>query len=116
MPRRPGRSAAAAERLHYQPSASASSLRTDRSMIIGVLVPNLANPVFLPFLRAVEHEAQRFGYAVMVADTQQSTEIEHRQLDRLSAQRIDALIMAGRPAILNVSAASATPASPWPTR
>ena len=87
----------AAERLDYQPSASASSLRTDRSMIIGVLVPNLANPVFLPFLRAVEHQAQRFGYAVMVADTQQSTEIEHRQLDRLSAQRIDALIMAGRP-------------------
>jgi LacI family transcriptional regulator len=87
----------AAKRLNYQPSASASSLRTDRSMIIGVLVPNLANPVFLPFLRAVEHQAQRFGYAVMVADTQQSTEIEHRQLDRLSAQRIDALIMAGRP-------------------
>jgi LacI family transcriptional regulator len=87
----------AAERLDYQPSASASSLRTDRSMIIGVLVPNLANPVFLPFLRAVEHQAQRHGYAVMVADTQQSTEIERRQLDRLSAQRIDALIMAGRP-------------------
>ncbi len=87
---------AAAERLGYSPSVSASSLRTDRSMIIGVLVPNLANPVFLPFLRAVEHLAQQHGYAVIVADAQRSPEVERRQLDRLSAQRIDALVVAGR--------------------
>jgi len=66
-------------------------------MIIGVLVPNLSNPVFLPFLRAVEHRAQRHGYAVIVADAQRSPEVERRQLDRLSAQRIDALVVAGRP-------------------
>jgi DNA-binding LacI/PurR family transcriptional regulator len=87
----------AAERLGYSPSTSASSLRTERSMIIGVLVPNLANPVFLPFLRAVEHVAQQHGYAVIVADTQRSPEVERRQLDRLSAQRVDALVVAGRP-------------------
>lgn len=87
---------AAAERLHYSPSASASSLRTDRSMTIGVLVPTLANPVFLPFLRAVEHQAQAHGYAVIVADAQHSPEVEHRQLDRLASQRVDALIVAGR--------------------
>jgi LacI family transcriptional regulator len=88
---------AAAQRLGYSPSASASSLRTERSMIIGVLVPNLANPVFLPFLRSVEHQAQQHGYAVIVADAQRSPEVERRQLDRLSAQRIDALVVAGRP-------------------
>jgi LacI family transcriptional regulator len=66
-------------------------------MMIGVLVPNLANPVFLPFLRAVEHTAQPLGYAVVVADTQNSTRIERQQLDRLIAQGIDGLVMAGRP-------------------
>ncbi len=86
----------AAQRLGYSPSASASSLRTDRSMIIGVMVPNLANPVFLPFLRAVEHLAQQHGYAVIVADTQRSAEVERRQLERLTAQRVDALVVAGR--------------------
>ena len=87
----------AAAELGYAASASARSLRTERSMIIGVLVPNLSNPVFLPFLRAVEHGAQRHGYAVIVADAQRSPEVERRQLDRLSAQRIDALVVAGRP-------------------
>jgi LacI family transcriptional regulator len=88
---------AAAQRLGYSASASARTLRTERSMIIGVLVPNLANPVFLPFLRAVEHLAQQHDYAVIVADAQRSPEVERRQLDRLSAQRIDALVVAGRP-------------------
>ena len=88
---------AAVRELDYLPNASASSLRTDRSMMIGVLVPNLANPVFLPFLRAVEHTAQPLGYAVVVADTQNSTRIERQQLDRLIAQGIDGLVMAGRP-------------------
>jgi LacI family transcriptional regulator len=86
----------AAERLGYSPSAPASSLRTERSMIIGVLIPNLGNPVYLPFLRSVEHLAQQHGYAVIVADTQRSPEVERRQLERLSAQRIDALVVAGR--------------------
>ncbi|MGH9080893.1 MAG: LacI family DNA-binding transcriptional regulator [Acidimicrobiales bacterium] len=88
----------AARRLHYLPNASASSLRTDRSMIIGVLVPNLGNPVYLPFLRAVEQTTQAYGYSVIVADTGRSPETERHQLDRLAAQRTDALIMAGRPA------------------
>jgi DNA-binding LacI/PurR family transcriptional regulator len=86
----------AAEKLDYLPNASASSLRTDRSMIIGVLVPHLGNPVFLPFLRAVERLAQPHGYSVIVADTQQSAEVETGQLDRLRAQGVDGLIMAGR--------------------
>ncbi len=87
----------AARRLHYLPNASASTLRTDRSMIIGVLVPNLGNPVYLPFLRAVEQTTRAYGYSVIVADTGRSRETEHRQLDRLAAQRTDALVMAGRP-------------------
>jgi DNA-binding LacI/PurR family transcriptional regulator len=86
----------AASKLDYLPNASASSLRTDRSMIIGVLVPHLGNPVFLPFLRAVERNAQQHGYAVIVADTQHSADVEMRQLDRLRAQGVDGLIMAGR--------------------
>jgi LacI family transcriptional regulator len=87
----------AASKLDYLPNASASSLRTDRSLIIGVLVPDLGNPVFLPFLRAVERNAQQHGYAVIVADTQHSAEVEMRQLNRLRAQGVDGLILAGRP-------------------
>ena len=83
-------------RLRYQPDASARGLRRSRSMMIGVFVPDLANPVFVPFLRAVQHVAQAHDYAVLVVDGQRSPQVERRALDRLAAQRVDALILAGR--------------------
>jgi LacI family transcriptional regulator len=86
---------AAAHRLHYQPSAAARSLRTERTLIVGVLVPDLGNPVFVPFLRAVQRVAQASDYAVMVVDAQRSPAVERRALDRLTAQGVDALILAG---------------------
>jgi DNA-binding LacI/PurR family transcriptional regulator len=84
-----------AQRLHYVPDASARSLRVARTMMMGVLVPDLANPVFVPFLRGVQHVAQARGYAVLVVDAQRSVEVERRALDRLVAQRVDALVLAG---------------------
>ncbi|HXQ18848.1 MAG TPA: LacI family DNA-binding transcriptional regulator [Acidimicrobiales bacterium] len=88
---------AAAERLHYQPSAAARGLRTTRTMIVGVLVPNLANPTVVPFLRGVQVVAQAQGYAVLVADGQRSAAVERSQLDRLYAQRVDALVLPSPP-------------------
>jgi DNA-binding LacI/PurR family transcriptional regulator len=64
-------------------------------MMIGVLVPDLANPVFVPFLRGVQHVAQSHGYVVLVVDAQRSAEIERRALDRLQTQGADLLLLAG---------------------
>jgi len=89
------RVAAVVERLGYLPSASARSLRTSRTMIIGVLVPDLANPVFIPFLRGVQQVAQAEGYSVLVVDGQRSAAVERLALDRLAEQRVDALVLAG---------------------
>ncbi len=83
------------ERLHYLPSVSARSLRNAPTMLIGVVVPDLANPTFVTFLRGVEHVAQAHGYAVLVVDAQRSSEVERLALDRLLAQRVDALVLAG---------------------
>ena len=85
-----------AERLSYQPSAAARSLRTRRTMIIGVLVPDLANPVWVAFLRGVEHVAESRGYSVLVIDARRSAAVERRALGRLRAQGVDALVHAGR--------------------
>lgn len=83
------------ERLGYRPSASARSLRTSRSMIIGVLLPDLANPVFVPFLRGVQQVAQAQGYSVLVVDAQRRADIERLALERLAEQRVDGLVLAG---------------------
>ncbi len=86
-----------ADRLHYVPTASARSLRNNTTMVIGVLVPDLANPVFVPFLRGVQRVAQAHGYAVLVVDAQRSAKVERRAVDVLHAQQVAALVLAGSP-------------------
>jgi LacI family transcriptional regulator len=83
--------------LHYVPTASARSLRNNATRIIGVLVPDLANPVFVPFLRGVQHVAQSRGYAVLVVDAQRSRKVERRAVDVLHAHQVAALVLAGSP-------------------
>jgi LacI family transcriptional regulator len=85
----------AAARLDYLPRAAAQSLRTTRTMTVGVLVPDLSNPVFVPFLRGVQHAAQSLGYSVIVVDGQRSADVEREAITRLRAQRVDALVLAG---------------------
>ncbi len=83
------------DRLQYVPSAPARSLRKARSMLLGVVVPDLANPVFLPLLRGVHAVGQANGYSVVVVDAQRSDAVERLALERLVAQRIDGLLLVG---------------------
>ena len=84
---------AASSALGYQPSLRARGLRQSRTMTIGVAVADLGNPVFLEYLRGVEHTAGRAGYAVTICDGQASSEVQGRQLGRLFADRADGLLV-----------------------
>ena len=44
----------AADKLGYQPNPIARGLKTNRSYTIGVLIPDLTNPLFPPILRGIE--------------------------------------------------------------
>jgi DNA-binding LacI/PurR family transcriptional regulator len=86
----------AAERLQYQPDATARALRRRRSTTIGILVPDLTNPVNLSFIRGVQHVAQPCGYAVMIGDAQRDRDIERRQIELFESQRVAGVLVAGQ--------------------
>jgi len=85
----------AAIRLEYRPNQRARGLRRAESRVIGVLVPDLANPVFLPFLRGVESTARERGYVVLIADAQRSDAITGDALERFFDQGVDGLVLGG---------------------
>ena len=51
---------AAAEELGYRPNPMARGLKTNRSFTIGVLVPDLTNPLFPPIVRGIEPPQELF--------------------------------------------------------
>ena len=47
--------------LDYSPNAAARSLRTNRTRTIGIVVPDITNPVFPPIIRGIEDAAGDAG-------------------------------------------------------
>ncbi|MFI0483551.1 LacI family DNA-binding transcriptional regulator [Actinomadura sp. 9N215] len=84
----------AAEELDYRPNAMARGLKTSRSMSVGLLVPDLTNPLFPPIARGVEDVLAGAGYTTLIANTDNDDERQSRQLAALRARQVDGLILA----------------------
>jgi LacI family transcriptional regulator len=83
-----------ARRLGYRRDTLAASLRTGRSRLVGVLLPDLANPVFAPILGGIEGELAAHGYSALVAHAPTDQERQIGIVEQLIARRVDGLILA----------------------
>jgi LacI family transcriptional regulator len=81
-------------RLDYTPNAAAHSLRTNRTRTIGVVVPDITNPVFPPIIRGIEDGLGKRGYFAILANTDGRTDQEAEVADLLRARGVDGLILA----------------------
>ncbi len=59
----------AVKSLRYHPNLQARSLAGGKSQTLGMIVSNLENPFFLDIFCALESDAHRHGYEVLVANT-----------------------------------------------
>jgi len=84
----------AAEQLGYRPNAVARSLRTARSSSIGVVVPDLTNPLFPPIVRGIEAAFAPHGYVLLIVNTDNNPAQEAQLVASLQARSIDGLILA----------------------
>jgi LacI family transcriptional regulator len=84
----------AAERLGYRPDTVAASLRSGRSNMVGIIVPDIANPVFSPIISGLESVLSARGYALIVADPQPRRSGDDDIIQRLVARRVDGLVLA----------------------
>jgi LacI family transcriptional regulator len=84
----------AARALGYSPDPTARSLRTRRSGVVGVVVPDLTNPVLPPMVRALEETLWEEGLACLLADTDNRADREAASIAELVARRCEGLIIA----------------------
>ena len=88
------RVARAAKQLGYVPNALARGLRTNSSMTVGVVIPDITNPLFPPLVRGIELHLQPRGYSVLIANTDGFEAGERGALNSLLDRRVDGLIIA----------------------
>ncbi|HEX3958942.1 MAG TPA: LacI family DNA-binding transcriptional regulator [Trebonia sp.] len=85
---------AAASRLGYSPNPVARSLRTRRSDTIGVLIPDLNNPLFPPMVRGVEDRLAEQGYVALIGNTDGDERRERMVFDQMRARHVDGFVLA----------------------
>ncbi|MFC5823847.1 LacI family DNA-binding transcriptional regulator [Nonomuraea insulae] len=84
----------AAQALGYQPNSAARSLKTSRSSTVGLVIPDLTNPLFPPIVRGVESVLESDGYNVWIVNTDNDDERERAQIESLRSRQVEGLIVA----------------------
>jgi len=85
---------AAAAELGYQPNAVARSLRTRRSNTVGVLVPDLTNPLFPPMVRGLADRLESHGYVALIGNTDGDDARGRRVFEQMRARHVDGYVLA----------------------
>jgi LacI family transcriptional regulator len=85
---------AAAKELGYYPNIVASSLKQNRSFAVGVLIPDLMNPMFPPIIRGNKDTVEALGYTVITANTDDEKEKAEGALRMMLGRSIDGVIIA----------------------
>lgn len=85
--------AEAVRRIGYVPHAAARSLRSGRSNLIGLVVPNIANPWCGAVAREVENACFASGYTSVVYSTGQDAARESQVLEMMRLQRVAGMIV-----------------------
>ena len=83
-----------ADEMGYRRNPLASGLRTRRTFTVGVIIPDLTNPVFPPIVRGVEHTLDSQGYIAILADSGNKQRSEQALIENMTARQVDGLILA----------------------
>ncbi|MES2509828.1 MAG: LacI family DNA-binding transcriptional regulator [Pseudomonadota bacterium] len=85
---------ATAQALGYRPNQLAAALRTRRSGAVGVLLPDITNPVFPPIVKGIEETLRAAGCVALVANADGDAASQAEVFEQMLARRVDGLIIA----------------------
>lgn len=82
--------------LGYTPNHAARALSTGRHRNIALIVPDVANPFFPPMIAATQEAAEAQDFCVFLGSSGESTEREHKLVERLSGQVEGIILVSSR--------------------
>jgi LacI family transcriptional regulator len=84
----------AVDALNYRPNILAKGLREGKTNTIGLVLPNIRNPIFPAVARGVEDIARQKGYTVILCNTDGDRRVELDYIEKLKERWVDGFIFA----------------------
>lgn len=81
------------DKLNYNPNNIARGLVMKKTNTIGLIIPDISNPFFPEVAKAIEDQAQKLGYSVILFNTDNNLEREKKAVDVLRGKQVDGLIV-----------------------
>ncbi|TDV04371.1 LacI family DNA-binding transcriptional regulator [Paraburkholderia caballeronis] len=78
----------------WQPNAVAQSMRTASTKMIGCVLPDTSNPLFVAVAKGAEQVLREHGYAFVLANSNSDVERDLELLNLLLQRRVDGLLFA----------------------
>ena len=78
--------------LGYYPNRIARGLVTKKTNILGLVLPDISNPFFPSLARGVEDTANKYGYNIILCNTDNKTEKEETYISVLKENYVDGVI------------------------
>lgn len=82
-----------AKEMGYRPNTVAASLRTKQTNLIGIVVPDLANPLFGPIVQGLEVELRSQGLMCLVVQTPAAREQRKSVVEALATRQVSGLVI-----------------------
>ncbi|MEQ8968139.1 MAG: LacI family DNA-binding transcriptional regulator [Azospirillaceae bacterium] len=92
-PERRERVEAAIDALGYRPNGIAASLRSRRSRIIGIVVPDFTNAFFGGLVKRIEELAADSGYEIILVSSNEDPALERQRIGALLSRQVEAMIV-----------------------
>lgn len=78
---------------NYRPNFNATNLKKKHNKVIGVIIPDLSNYMFVQILQGIESTADKYGYRILTCFTNESYNKEQRAIKMLSNGSIDGFLV-----------------------
>jgi LacI family transcriptional regulator len=83
-----------AELMDYEPNAFAVYLRTNESKVIGLIVPEISNYFYHSFVAAVEEDARKKGFTLLILQSGNDPVVEEANLKLCKLNRVACIFVA----------------------
>lgn len=83
-----------AKEYNFRPNLIAQSLSSGKTNTVGLVVPNITDTFYVQVARAVEIEAEKYGYSMIYSSSEGDPARESRLIQVMTSGKVDGIILA----------------------